>query len=95
MKYVVATILLAFISFVNLILAVSMNLVRQTLFDALLDAASQQGIYGKVESLYTNLEIVFWLLFLFSAIGAIAWYILGSHQEEHESYTGYQERGPY
>ena len=86
MNYIRATIFLGILSFVNLVLAVVFNLVRSTLWEQLRSASNKTGIYSQVNPHLVNFELVFWLIFIFSAIGAIAWYILGSHEEEYEEY---------
>jgi len=86
MRYIGATIFLGFLSFINLILAISMNLVRTHLWTALRTASNMTGVYSDVNPHLVNIELVFWLIFIFSAVGAIAWYILGSHREEYEEY---------
>ena len=88
MNYIRATIFLAFVSFLNLILAITFNLIRSNVWTILRDASNMTGVYSDVNPHLINFELVFWLLFIFSAVGAIAWYILGSHQEEHEEYRG-------
>jgi hypothetical protein len=86
MNYIRATIFLAFLSFINLILAITFNLVRSTLWEQLIIASNKTGVQSQVVPHLNNLTLVFWLLFIFSAIGAIVWYVLGSHREEHEQY---------
>ena len=95
MYYLVSTILLGFFSFINLVLAIAMNLVRHHLWTELRAAANntasitQNNLSTVAEQLpphLANFEIVFWLMFLFSAVGAIIWYIMGSHREEYESF---------
>jgi len=67
-------------------LAITFNYVRATLWQTLRDAANITGVYSDVNPHLLNIEIVFWLMFIFSAVGAIAWFVLGSHKEEHEEY---------
>lgn len=88
MDYIKATILLGVTSFINLTLAVVFNLVRTNLWEQLRDASNKTGVYSQVNPHLINFEIVFWLLFIFSAVGGIVWYILGSHKEEYEEYRG-------
>ena len=80
--------LLAFIAFINLILAIAFNLVRATLWEQLRAAANLTGVYEQVNPHLINYELLFWTLFLMSAGGAIIWYIVGSDKEEHEQYRG-------
>jgi len=88
MNYIRATVFLGVVSFINLVLAVIFNRVRVALWDALRTASNQTGVYSQVNAHLNNFELVFWLIFILSAVGAIAWYILGSHREEHEEYRG-------
>ena len=86
MNYIRATIFLAFLSFLNLMLAITFNYIRSNVWETIRDASNITGVYSDVNPHLINFEIIFWLLFIFSAVGAIAWYILGSHQEEYETY---------
>lgn len=86
MKYMQATIFLAFLSFINLILAITFNFVFVHLYTTLRSASNMTGVYSEVNPHLINIQLVFWLMFIFSAVGAIVWYILGSHREESEEY---------
>ena len=86
MNYIRATIFLGFLSFLNLVLAIAFNFVRSNLWEQLRYASNQTGVYSQVNPHLNNLELVFWLIFILSAIGAIVWYVLGSHREEYEEY---------
>jgi len=88
MNYMRATIMLGFVSFINLMLAIVFNRVRVVLWTQLDAASNMTGVYSDVHPHLLNFELVFWTVFIFSAVGAIAWYIFGSHQEEHEEYRG-------
>jgi len=88
MNYIRATIFLGFVSFINLVLAITFNLVRRTLWEAIRNGATVTGVYAQVNPHLNNFELVFWLVFILSAVGAIIWYILGSHKEEYEEYRG-------
>jgi len=88
LHFLAATILLAFFSFINLMLAITFNLVRTTLWEQLEAASEQMGVWSQVAPHLINFELLFWILFIFSAVGAIVWYILGSHRQEHEQYRG-------
>jgi len=58
------------------------------LWDALRTASNQTGVYSQVNPHLVNIELVLWLIFILSAVGAIIWFILGSHKEEYEEYRG-------
>ena len=88
MNYIRATIFLGVLSFINLVLAIVFNRVRIALWDAIRTGSNITGIYDQVNPHLANFELVFWLIFIISAVGAILWYILGSHQEEYEEYRG-------
>jgi len=88
MHYMRATIFLAIVSFINLAMAVIFNLVRTTLWEQLRWASNLTNVSAQVEPHLGNIELVFWFMFIFSAVGAIIWYILGSHGEEYEEYRG-------
>lgn len=88
MNFFKAAIGLGFFSFLNLILAITFNRVRAVLWEQLDAASNQTGVYSQVHPHLANFEIVFWLLFIFSAIGAIAIFVFGAHREEYEEYRG-------
>jgi len=88
MNYMRATIMLGFVSFINLMLAIVFNRVRAVLWTQLDAASNTTGVYSDVHPHLINFELIFWAVFIFSAVGAIAWYIFGSHREEHEEYRG-------
>ena len=88
MNYIRATIFLGFVSFINLMLAIVFNLVRQHLWSAIRSGANITGVYEQVNPHLVNYELVFWIVFLLSAVGAIIWFGIGSHKEEHEEYRG-------
>ena len=101
---VAATILFVFIGGINLILAIAFNLVRSTLWEQLTIASNQQvknssitalpNVSSEVVPLLNNYTTLFWLLFLFSMIGAIITFLVGSHREEHEQYETPQRYMP-
>jgi len=96
MNYIKETVLLAVISFFGLITAIVFNMLRSTLFTQLLIAANNthptspayadDWVYNQMLPLLNNFTLVFWMVFFFFAIGAIACYALGSHKEEYEQY---------
>jgi len=86
MRYVVASIELAFFSFLNLVLALTMNLWLTNTFSVVRTASNQAGVYPQVNPILSNINTVFWLLFIFSAVGAIILYGLKAHEEEYERY---------
>ena len=88
MNYIRATIFLGFVSFINLMLAIVFNLVRSSLWEAIRSGANTTGVYEQVNPHLNNFELVFWVVFLLSAVGAIIWYAVGSHKEEFEEYRG-------
>ena len=88
MNYIRATVFLGILSFINLVLAIVFNRARVALWDALRTASNQTGVYSQVNPHLVNIELVFWLIFILSAVGAIIWFILGSHKEEYEEYRG-------
>jgi len=90
MNYIVATITLAAFSFINFLLALVTSITYGYLKPALWKASNITNVAAQTMPLINQIETLLWVLFLFSAIAAIVWYIIGSHQEEYESY----ERGP-
>jgi len=88
MNYVRASIFLGFVSFINLMLAIVFNMARENLWAAIRNGANITGVYEQVNPHLINFELVFWIIFLLSAVGAIIWYIIGSHKEEYEQYRG-------
>ena len=71
-------------------LAIIFNRVRVAMWQALRDASNMTSpnVYADVNPILNNLELVFWIVFVLSAVGMIIIYIFGSHQEEYEEYRG-------
>jgi len=67
-------------------LAIVFNMVRSSLWEAIRAGANTTGVYAQVNPHLINFELVFWIVFLLSASGAIIWYIIGSHREESETF---------
>lgn len=88
---IAATVILIVCAFTTMVLAVAFDLARQQLWTQLQNAAITYQIYGKVNSFLTNMEIVFWMIFLISLVGVIIIYFIGSHIEEGETYAPPQE----
>jgi hypothetical protein len=42
--------------------------------------------------LINQLDTLFYVLCIFFALAAIVWYVIGSHEEEPETYTTFRER---
>jgi len=93
MNRVFGGLILAFSMFTTLAIAVILDLVRQTTFDNLIESATKVGIYDKVNPHLVTLELVFWLLFIIFFIALIIWYLVGSHEDEHETYEIHQGGG--
>lgn len=88
---IAATIILIILAFTTMVLAVSFNRARASLWSGIKVAANDTQVYGKVNSFLTQMEIIFWMVFLISLIGVIVVYFVGSHEEEGETYAPPQE----
>ena len=86
MHYVAATVILAFAGFINLLMAIIMSFTQKHLHAAIWEASNATNISSKVMPFLRGFESLMWILFIFSSLGAIVWYIIGSHSEEHETY---------
>jgi len=92
MRHVKAGLFLVILMFTNLVLAVASQPILSTTFDVLDDVATDTGHYNDVHPFFANLNRVFWLVFILSAIGLIIWYIAQAHVEEYEQYESYGRR---
>ena len=86
MRYVVASIELAFFSFINLVIALTMHLWISNTFSVVRNAANSTNVYSNVNPILSSINTVFWLVFIFTAVGAIVLYGLKAHEEEYERY---------
>ena len=78
--------MLGVIGFVNLVLAIAFEIVRSTLWVQIRAGANETGVYSYVNPHLVTLETIFWIVFVFSMIGAVVAYVLGAHKEEYEEY---------
>ena len=92
MRYIAASIILAFTSFINLILAIATSKTYDVLHSSIWDASNKTNTTTKVMPLINSLGNIFWILFILFAVAAITWFVLGSHREEYETYGRYYER---
>jgi len=92
MRHVKAGLMLIILMFTNLVLAVATQPVMTETFDVLDDVATNSGHYDDVHPFFTNLNKVFWLVFILSAIGLIIWYLASAHTTEYEQYEQYGRR---
>lgn len=92
---VAATILLAVISFIFLVLAVAMNYLRSTLWAQIRASSTELGVYSQVNPHLVNIENTFWVIFILALGGTIVMYVLGSHREEHETFAPPMQTGRF
>jgi hypothetical protein len=83
-NWVKASIGLAVFSFINLLLFIVFSGPFELLLGTLGTEATHMNVSSSVTPIYNNIRTVFGLTFALSAIGAIVWFILGSHQDEFE-----------
>jgi mannitol-specific phosphotransferase system IIBC component len=91
MNYIVATFMLGIFSFINFILALITSTTYGYLKTTLWRASNLTNVTAQTMPLINQIETLFWILFLFSAVSTIVWYVIGSHQDEHESFSRPQE----
>ena len=92
MRYVAVTILLGFISFFNFLIAVIWNKIFSLIRPNIYHAANITNVSTQTMPMIDQLNVLFWVLCLFFAVAAIVWYIIGSHEEEPETYSTFRER---
>ena len=89
MQYIKAGVILIVLMFTNLVLAVATQPALSTTFDTIEDVALGTGHYGVVHPFLENLNKVFWLVFILSAVGLVVWYIAQAHAKEYDQYQHY------
>jgi len=85
-KWTAISIGLIVFAFINFILFITFSDPFNTITEMLLTEAGNLGIESNVTPFITMLRNVFGLMFVFSFIGLIVWFILGAHKEEYEEY---------
>jgi len=83
-NWVKASIGLVVFSFINLLLFIVFSGPFELILGNLGTEAVNMNISSSVSPIYDNLRTVFGLVFVLSAVGAIVWFILGTHQDEFE-----------
>lgn len=75
-------------AFINLVLFITLS----TPFDFLMDTIEEESsnpatnVSSQVVPILNNFRVVFGLMFLFSMIGLIIWFFLGTHESSYEEY---------
>ena len=75
-------------AFVNLVLFITLS----TPFGFLMDTIEEQSsnpatnVSSQVNPIINNFRTIFGLMFLFSMIGLIIWFFLGTHEHEYSEY---------
>lgn len=73
-------------AFINFILFITFSDPFNTITNTILTEAGKIGVQSDISPFITMLRNVFGLMFVFSFIGLIVWFILGAHKEEYEEY---------
>jgi hypothetical protein len=82
-QWVKASIGLATFSFINLVLFIALSNPFGLLMDTIEEQSEVLNLSGQVNHHVSNIRIIFGVVFVLSAFGAIAWFFIGSHEEEH------------
>jgi len=90
MRFLKETILLGFIGFTTLIIAISMSVVIERTTSEITSATGMFGVSAQVNPLMVMINNVFWLVCILSFVGMIVLYLIGSHWEERERYEYYE-----
>ena len=90
MRFLRETILLGFIAFTTLIMAISMSIVIEQTTSEITSATGMLGVSAQVDPLMVMINNVFWLVCIFSFVGIIVLYLIGAHWEERERYEYYE-----
>jgi len=83
-NWVKASIGLAVFSFINLMLFIVLSNPFELVLTTIGQEATNMNINGSVSPFLVSLRTIFGITFVLSAIGAIIWFFLGSHQDEYE-----------
>lgn len=81
-----ASISLATFGFINMILFIALSSPVTTIFDMVQDEGENMGVNADVTPLISIFRTIFGLMFVFSMVGLVMWFFLGSHEEEYEEY---------
>ena len=96
MRFVVATIMLAFMLFISVVSLVTYGLVTDNLKPAIDSAAEDQDIGGKYHGVMDTLWIVGWIVCLLSGpVASVVLYLVAAHWQEAEQYETYNTNRPY
>jgi len=81
-----ASISLGTFAFINLVLFIVLSTPIGDIFNMLETEADNQGVNADVTPIIETFRTIFGLMFVFSMVGLIIWFFLGSHEEEYEEY---------
>lgn len=82
--WVKASIGLATFSFINLVLFIAISNPFELVMSNIDTEAQNMNVSNDVSPFINNLRTIFGITFVLSAIGAILWFILGTHKDEYE-----------
>jgi len=77
---------LAVFAFINLVLFIVLSNPFGLIMDIISAEATNMNIASDVNPFLNNFRTVFGIVFVFSFVGLIVWFILGAHRQEYESY---------
>lgn len=79
---------LATFGFITLVLFIVLSAPFTFLMDTIHDEAGNPAVdvADDVRPIINNLRLIFGLTFVFSMVGLVIWFLLGSHEEEYEQY---------
>lgn len=86
MKFVIKTV--AFAVFILIIgtFVVILHQINAVMYPALEEVATGAEHYGAMQSLWTNLETVGWIVLLIFIVGGFIYLLASAHQDEYETY---------
>ena len=92
MNHVIRTAMLAVTGFIIFLFTMIYGEVAKYVFPIMKSTANNSGVGARCNPIYTNLELVGWIVFCIFMVGAIVEYMVASHQDEYESYEDQQNR---
>ena len=77
---------LASFGFITVVLFIVLSQPFEDIIDAVDDQGEEFGVDSYIHEYLNNLKTIFGLVFVFSLVGLIVWFILGAGREEYEQY---------
>lgn len=81
-----ASVSLLTFAFINMVLFIVLSMPVGQVFNIVEDQANETGVGDDVTPIMNMWRTVFGVTFVFSFVGLIVWFVMGSHEQEGEDY---------